>query len=53
MTFCQQAGNRKKRNQDALFNGEAVFQYQLKKAEKRTINRPHLLVGMADGISHS
>lgn len=53
MTFCQQAGNRKKRNQDALFNGEAVFQYQLKKAEKRTINRPHLLFGVADGISHS
>lgn len=34
ITFCQQIGSNKRRNQDALFNGEAVFQYKLKTAEK-------------------
>ena len=33
ITFCQQIGSNKRRNQDALFNGEAVFQYKLKTAK--------------------
>ena len=53
ITFCQQIGSNKRHNQDALFNGEAVFQYKLKTAEKRFENRPHFIVGVADGISNS
>ena len=53
ITFCQQIGSNKRHNQDALFNGEAVFQYKLKTAEKRLENRPHFIVGVADGISNS
>lgn len=53
ITFCQQIGSKKRHNQDALFNGEAVFQYKLKTAEKRRENRPHFIVGVADGISNS
>ena len=53
ITFCQQIGSNKRRNQDALFNGEAVVQYKLKTAEKRLENRPHFIVGVADGISNS
>ena len=53
ITFCQQIGSNKRHNQDALFNGEAVFQYRLKTAEKRLENRPHFIVGVADGISNS
>ncbi len=33
ITFCQQIGSNKRHNQDALFNGESVFQYKLKTAE--------------------
>nr|WP_118776655.1 protein phosphatase 2C domain-containing protein [Haemophilus haemolyticus] len=53
ITFCQQIGSNKRHNQYALFNGEAVFQYKLKTAEKRLENRPHFIVGVADGISNS
>ena len=53
ITFCQQIGSNKRHNQDALFNGEAVFQYKLKTSEKRLENRPHFIVGVADGISNS
>ncbi len=53
ITFCQQIGSKKRHNQDALFNGEAVFQYKLKTAEKCFENRPHFIVGVADGISNS
>ena len=53
IAFCQQIGSNKRHNQDALFNGEAVFQYKLKTAEKRLENRPHFIVGVADGISNS
>ena len=53
ITFCQQIGSKKRHNQDALFNGEAVFQYKLKTAEKSLENRPHFIVGVADGISNS
>ena len=53
ITFCQQIGKNKKYNQDALFNGEAVFQFKLKTAEKRVENRPHFIIGIADGISNS
>ncbi len=53
ITFCQQIGSNKRHNQDALFNGEAVFQYKLKTAEKRLENRPRFIVGVADGISNS
>ena len=38
ITFCQQIGSNKRHNQDALFNGESVFQYKLKTAEKRLEN---------------
>ena len=53
ITFCQQIGSNKRHNQDVLFNGEAVFQYKLKTTEKRLENRPHFIVGVADGISNS
>lgn len=53
ITFCQQIGSNKRHNQDALFNGETVFQYKLKMAEKRLETRPHFIVGVADGISNS
>lgn len=53
ITFCQQIGKNKRHNQDALFNGETVFQFKLKTAEKRVENRPHFIVGVADGISNS
>ena len=53
ITFCQQIGSNKRHNQDALFNGETVFQYKLKTAEKRLENRPRFIVGVADGISNS
>jgi len=53
ITFCQQIGKNKKHNQDALFNGETVFQFKLKTAEKRFENRPHFIIGIADGISNS
>ncbi len=43
----------KKHNQDALFNGETVFQFKLKTAEKRLENRLHFIIGIADGISNS
>ena len=53
ITFCQQIGKNKKHNQDALFNGETVFQFKLKTAEKRVENRPHFIIGIADSISNS
>lgn len=53
ISFCQQAGKHKKYNQDALFNGESVFQYTFKKPEKRIENRPHFIIGVADGVYHS
>ena len=53
ITFCQQIGKNKRHNQDALFNGETVFQFKLKTAEKRVENRPHFIIGIADGISNS
>ena len=53
ITFCQQIGKNKRHNQDALFNGETVFQFKLKTAEKRFENRPHFIIGIADGISNS
>ena len=46
ITFCQQTGKNKKHNQDALFNGETVFQFKLKTAEKRFENRPHFRIPM-------
>ena len=53
ISFCQQAGKNKRHNQDALFNGEDVFQYVFKKPEKRIEPRPHFIIGMADGIYNS
>ena len=53
ITFCQQIGSNKRHNQDALFNGEAVFQYKLKTAETRLETRPRFIIGIADGISNS
>ena len=53
ITFCQQAGKNKKRNQDALFNGLQVFQSMLKKPEKLFENGPLFILGIADGVSCS
>ncbi|HDR0612608.1 hypothetical protein [Pasteurella multocida] len=48
VTFCQQAGTLKKRNQDALFNGERVYQYVLKKSETIEIEKENLIIGISD-----
>ena len=53
ISFCQQAGKNKRHNQDALFNGEDVFQYVFKKPEKRIETRPHFIIGVADGVYNS
>lgn len=53
LTFCQQAGNKHKKNQDALFNGKAVYQWQLKNAESDMLNHEKVIFGVADGVSHS
>ncbi|MEG9533324.1 PP2C family protein-serine/threonine phosphatase [Mannheimia indoligenes] len=53
LTFCQQAGNKHKKNQDALFNGKAVYQWQLKNAESDILDRENVIFGVADGVSHS
>ncbi|EQA11612.1 phosphosphosphatase domain protein [Glaesserella parasuis D74] len=53
ITFCQQAGKDKLKNQDALFNGNSVFQYQLKKAETIELNAEKIMLGVADGVSSS
>ena len=53
ISFCQQSGKNKRHNQDALFNGEDVFQYVFKKPEKRIELRPHFIIGMADGVYNS
>lgn len=51
ITFCQQAGNKHKKNQDALFNGKAVYQWQLKNAESYILDRENVIFGVADGVS--
>ena len=53
ITFCQQAGQDNSKNQDALFNGHSVFQYQLKKAETIELNTEKIMLGVADGVSNS
>ncbi|HDR1021594.1 TPA: SpoIIE family protein phosphatase [Pasteurella multocida] len=53
VTFCQQAGTQKKRNQDALFNGERVYQYVLKKSETIEVEKENLIIGISDGVSNS
>ena len=53
ITFCQQVGKDKLKNQDALFNGNSVFQYQLKKAETIELNAEKIILGVADGVSNS
>ncbi|QIW16354.1 hypothetical protein A4G20_08400 [Pasteurellaceae bacterium RH1A] len=53
ISFCQQIGTGKKHNQDALFNGEQVFQYKLKNTVTCQFEREKLLLGVADGVSHS
>lgn len=53
ISFCQIAGKNKKRNQDALFNGESVFQYVFKKPETRIETRPTFIIGVADGVYNS
>lgn len=53
ITFCQEVGNFHHKNQDALFNGEKVFQYQLKKVESILIEEEEVVLGVADGISGS
>ena len=53
ISFCQQSVKNKRHNQDALFNGEDVFQYVFKKPEKRIELRPHFIIGMADGVYNS
>ncbi|SUU60515.1 hypothetical protein [Actinobacillus pleuropneumoniae] len=51
--FTQQSAKHKRVNQDALFNGIEVYQYILKLAEKVTLQRESVIIGIADGISHS
>ncbi|AHG73809.1 Phosphoprotein phosphatase [Mannheimia sp. USDA-ARS-USMARC-1261] len=53
LTFCQQVGNKHKKNQDTLFNGKAVYQWQLKNAESDILDRENVIFGVADGVSHS
>ncbi|MDD0824427.1 protein phosphatase 2C domain-containing protein [Mannheimia sp. AT1] len=53
LTFCQQVGNSKKQNQDALFNSVKVYQWQLKNAERVILNDEKVIFGIADGISNS
>lgn len=53
LTFCQQVGNKHKKNQDALFNGNAVYQWQLKNAESYLLHHEKVIFGVADGISNS
>lgn len=53
INFCQQAGKNKRRNQDALFNGESVFQYVFKKPETRIETRASFIIGVADGVYNS
>ncbi|PVX33484.1 protein phosphatase [Pasteurella langaaensis DSM 22999] len=53
ITFCQQAGNSKKQNQDALFNGVNLYQWKLKNAESVILNDEKVILGVADGISNS
>lgn len=45
LTFCQQAGNKHKKNQDALFNGKAVYQWQLKNAESYILDENKVISG--------
>ena len=51
--FTQQSAKHKKVNQDALFSGIKVYQYILKLAEKVTLQKESVIIGIADGISHS
>ncbi|WP_303819004.1 PP2C family serine/threonine-protein phosphatase [Actinobacillus minor] len=53
ITFCQQVGKGKLKNQDALFNSNSVFQYQLKKAETIELSAEKIILGVADGVSSS
>lgn len=53
ITFSQQIGSNKKRNEDALFNGQKVFQYRLKQAETLFLAQSRLIVGITDGVSNS
>ncbi|MEE3608331.1 PP2C family protein-serine/threonine phosphatase [Avibacterium paragallinarum] len=53
LTFCQQAGNDKKHNQDALFNGVNVYQWKLKNAENVILYEDTVIFGIADGVSNS
>ncbi|AEC16196.1 hypothetical protein [Gallibacterium anatis] len=53
LTFCQQAGNDKKHNQDALFNGVNVYQWKLKNAENVILYEDSVIFGIADGVSNS
>lgn len=51
LTFCQQVGNKQKKNQDALFNGKNVYQWQLKNAESDILKGEKVIFGVADGVS--
>lgn len=53
LTFCQQVGNYRQKNQDALFNGKAVYQWQYKNAESELLDKNKVIFGVADGVSHS
>lgn len=53
LTFCQQVGSFHKKNQDALFNGKAVYQWQYKNAESDMLEANKVMFGIADGVSHS
>ncbi|AFU19213.1 PP2C family protein-serine/threonine phosphatase [Actinobacillus suis] len=51
--FTQQSAKHKKVNQDALFNGIEVYQYILKLADVVTLRQESVIIGIADGVSHS
>lgn len=51
--FTQQSAKHKRVNQDALFNGIEVYQYILKLAEKVMLQKESVIIGIADGVSHS
>ena len=50
--FTQQSAKHKRVNQDALFNGIEVYQYILKLAEKVTLQKESVIIGIADGLEH-
>ncbi|MDU8924461.1 protein phosphatase 2C domain-containing protein [Pasteurellaceae bacterium LIM206] len=49
ITFTQTAG-KNKRNQDAIFNGKAVYQYKNKTTESLVMDQSQVILGVMDGV---